>query len=78
MITLKNKDTGEFIGTISEANLQYLIDELEEEHLEDKDYWLNKDQLQRLAAKGGDPSLIALIESALGENNDIEIIWERS
>ena len=78
MITLKNKETGEFIGTISEADLQYLIDELEEEHSEDKDYWLNKDQLKILADKGADPSLIAMIESALGENGDVEIIWERS
>lgn len=78
MITLKNKETGEFIGTISEEDLQYLIDELEEEHREDTDYWLNKDQLEILADKGADPSLIALIESALGENNDVEIIWERS
>jgi hypothetical protein len=78
MITLKNKETGEFIGTISESDLQYLIDELEEEHSEDKDYWINKDQLEIFADKGADPSLIALIESALGENNDVEIIWERS
>ena len=78
MITLKNKETGEYIGTISEEDLQYLINELEEEHRDDTDYWLNKDQLEILAAKGADPSLIALIESALGENNDVEIIWERS
>ena len=54
MITLKNKETGEFIGTISDADLQYLIDELEEEHSEDKDYWLNKDQLKILADKGAE------------------------
>jgi hypothetical protein len=78
MITLKNKETGEFIGTISEADLQYLIDKLEEENSEDKDYWLNKRQLEILADKGADPSLIAMIESALGENSGVEIIWERS
>jgi RimJ/RimL family protein N-acetyltransferase len=78
MITLKNKETGEFIGTISEADLQYLIDELEEENSEDKDYWLNKGQLEILADKGANPALIAMIESALGENRGVEIIWERS
>ena len=31
MIQLHDKDTGTWIGTITEDNLQYLIDQLEEE-----------------------------------------------
>jgi hypothetical protein len=77
MINLKNKETGESIGSISEENLQYLIDELEEENDEDKDYWLNRAELEVLAEQGADPALIAMLESALGDNDDVEIIWER-
>lgn len=78
MIILKNKLTGQMIGSISEADLQYLIDHLEEEHGEDKDYWLNRAELEVLAEKGADPAMIEMIEAALGENDDVEIIWERS
>lgn len=78
MITLKNKDTGQHIGSLSEAELQYLIDELEEEHSEDKDYWLNRTQLQIMKEKGADPAFIAMLESALGGNEDMEVVWERA
>lgn len=78
MITLKNKDTGQYIGSLSEDELQYLIDELEEEHSEDKDYWLNRVQLEIMKEKGADPSFITMLESALGENDDMEVIWERT
>lgn len=78
MITLKNKDTGQFISSITEAELQYLIDDLEEEHNEDKDYWLNRTQLEIMKEKGADPSFIEMLESALGDNDDIEVIWERT
>ncbi len=78
MITLKDKQTGQFIGTITEAQLQYLIDELEEEDNEDTDYWLNRTQLAIFEEKGADASLIALLTSALGNNDDVEVVWERS
>lgn len=78
MITLRNKETGQTIGQISEDDLQFLIDELEEETSEDQDYWLNRAALEMLAEKGAAPSLISLLESALGDGDDVEVVWERS
>lgn len=78
MITLKNKDTDQYIGSLSEAQLQYLIDELEEEDGKDQDYWLNRTQIAIFKEKGADPALIAMLESALGDNDGVEVIWERS
>ena len=78
MINLKNKDTGQKIGSITEAQLQYLIDELVEEHQKDQDYWLNRRQLEIFKEKGGDAALISMLESAMGSHDDIEVIWERS
>ncbi len=77
MITLKNKDTGEYIGTLSEEQLKYLIDELVEEHDEDQDYWINRTQIEIFKEKGADQSLINLLETALGESEDAELIWSR-
>jgi hypothetical protein len=78
MITLKVKGTDKHIGSLSEAQLQYLIDELEEEDSEDQDYWINSTQIEIFKSKGADSSLIAMLESALGDNDDVEVIWERT
>jgi hypothetical protein len=78
MIALKIKNSGEYIGSLSEAQLQYLIDELVEEHGEDQDYWLNRAQVEIFKEKGADPSLIALLESALGDGDEVEVKWEKS
>ena len=78
MITLKNKDSGQQIGELSEEQLNFLVNELVEEHDEDKDYWLHKSQLETFKEKGADSSLISMLESAFGDKDDIEVIWERS
>jgi hypothetical protein len=78
MIQLKNKDTGSLIGNITEEQLQFLIDQLEEEFEEDKDYYINSDTIMLLEKKGGDPSLIDLLNRAMGDKPDMEIIWSRS
>jgi hypothetical protein len=40
MIQLHAKETGVFLGTITDAQLQFLIDQLEEESTDDTDYYL--------------------------------------
>ena len=52
MIQLKNKETGSLIGSISQDDLQFLIDNLEEEWEEDTDYYLNRATLDMLKKNG--------------------------
>jgi hypothetical protein len=78
MTTLKNKDTGAIIGTLNDAQLQFLIDQLEEESNEDTDYWLNRAQIEIFKEQGADPALVAMLEQALGEAEDMEVIWEKA
>ncbi|MDD5394166.1 MAG: hypothetical protein PHE17_14230 [Thiothrix sp.] len=77
MITLKNKDTGATIGTLTDAQLQFLIDQLEEESREDTDYWLNRAQIEIFKEQGADPALVAMLEQALGDSDDMEVMWEQ-
>lgn len=77
MIRLKNKDTGEVLGTISEDELQILIDHLEEEFEEDTDYYLNRVTVEMLADQGADRALVDILEHALGDSDDVEIVWVR-
>ena len=77
MIVLTNKDTGIEIGTITEAQLQFLVDQLEEESPTDTDYWLNRDELAIFKENGIDPELLALLEKGMGEAEDMEVSWAR-
>lgn len=77
MIVLSNKDTGIEIGTITEAQLQFLVDQLEEESPSDTDYWLNRAELEIFKESGADPELVALLEQGMGEAEDMEVSWVR-
>ncbi|HSP31577.1 MAG TPA: hypothetical protein VLO13_06170 [Halomonas sp.] len=78
MIQLHDKDTGTWIGTITEDNLQYLIDQLEEESREDKDYYINKTTLDIFEERGADKALITLLRGALNGRTEMEIRWSQS
>ena len=78
MITLKNKENNQIIGTISEQQLQFLIEQLEEEHSNDQDYFVNRDTLDLLKENATDEQLIKMLTDALGDKDDLEIIWTRS
>lgn len=78
MIKLHDKNTQELIGELNEKQLQFLIDELVEEDSDDQDYYINQDQLDRLASNGGDAVLIQMLKAALGDKEDMDIVWSRS
>jgi hypothetical protein len=77
MIKLYDKDTRVFLGTITEVQLQFLIDQLEEESTEDTDYYINQATLDLFEEIGADADLLALLRQALGTREDLEIQWVR-
>ena len=77
MIELRDKETGRSLGSISEEQLQFLVDQLEEESPTDTDYYLNAATLDMFVGKGIDPQLLALLRGALGNREDMEIEWLR-
>ena len=78
MIKLHDKNNQELIGEINEKQLQFLIDELVEEDSTDQDYYINRDQVDQLEKKGGDKILIQMLRDALGNRDDMDIIWTKS
>jgi hypothetical protein len=77
MIELRDKDTGRSLGPITEDQLQFLIDQLEEESSTDTDYYLNSATLDMFAEHGIDPQLLELLRGALGNREEMEIEWLR-
>ena len=77
MIQLKETASGEILGEISEEDLQVLIDALVEETETDTDYYINRLTLDMLKEKGASDALMALLEKALGEREDMDVEWVR-
>ena len=69
-------DTGDAIGQISDEQLAFLVEQLEEEHDDDTDYYIDRDTLELLSDNGADPELLAMLEKAIGDDESMDIVWE--
>ena len=78
MINLYNTKTGALIGQIAEQQLQFLIDQLEEEYQEDQDYAFTGMTIDYLQGQGAGLELVSLLRQALGDQDEISIRWSRS
>jgi hypothetical protein len=69
-------DTDAEIGTITDEQLQFLVAQLEEDHGDDKDYFIDRDTLELLSDNGADPELLAMLEKGLAGDDEMDIAWE--
>ena len=66
----------EVLGTITESQLDFLNDNLEDELEEDEEYFLNAGTLDFLKGQNADKNLITLLEKALyGTRDGIDILY---
>ncbi|NTV63303.1 MAG: glycosyltransferase, partial [Oscillochloris sp.] len=76
-VALYHDDTGVYIGAISPAQLQFLIDLLEEEGEDDETYFIDRPTIAWLAEQGADRTLIRVLTHAIAERGHSEIRWVR-
>ena len=77
MIDLYNAETNQLIGSITEADLQVLVDGLEEESAEDQDYYIDATTIDLLGDGRATDHLLGLLRKALGSSEGVEIRWQR-
>ena len=81
MIELRNKKTGQALGRVTEEQLRQLVESLEEEFDEDRDYFFDGPTIDYLHDNGLDAELLRLLREALGEkegeDEGLEIEWVR-
>jgi hypothetical protein len=75
MKTLYDEDSGELIGQITDAQFQFLADQLEEESSLDQDYSISQMLLAYFEEINADPALVSLLRGALGDREEMEITW---
>lgn len=75
MYALTRKSDQSPLGEISDDDLQFLADNLEEESLTDDDYTITRLTLEYLRENGMSPALAAVLDQALGEQDEVEIVY---
>jgi hypothetical protein len=64
------------LGTITESQLDFLMENLEEEFEEDEEYLLMPDTIDFLREQGADRDLLYLLEKALtGTQDGVDILY---
>ncbi len=65
------------LGTITESQLDFLVDHLEEELEEDEDYWINQATIDYLQDLGADEDLLQLLTKAIsGSAEGVDIAYQ--
>ena len=66
----------EILGTITKGQLDFLIDNLEDEFEEDEECFLSPDTMVYLKEQGADNHLVTILEKALaGTRDGVEIYY---
>ena len=76
MVTLFDNDNEVEIGLISEAQLNFLQEELIEETIDAYTYGLSPAAIDSLELNGGDPELVAMLRKAIGARGSMEVRYE--
>jgi hypothetical protein len=74
MPRLVNKDTGKEIGIVSDEDIQFLVEQLEEEDSQDTDYFISADTVRLLEDNGASDELLEALRSTLVEMYGEEIL----
>lgn len=77
MIEVFDNRSNVMIGEITEAQLEFLMNNMEEESLEDQDYAITDMTLAYFEELGADPALLSMLRQALGGQDELVIRWER-
>ena len=77
MIDLYNAATNQLLGSITDPDLQVLVDALEEESAQDRDYYIDAATIDLIADGRATDHLVHLLRSALGSAEGVDIRWKR-
>lgn len=78
MVYIYDKTTSDLIGEIGDEDLQFLIDQMEEESTKDQDYSITNMEIAYFDENGASSQLVDLLREALGEKSEVIILWSRT
>ena len=77
MIDLYNAATNQLLGQITDGDLKTLVDALEEEGVNDQDYFIDRATIDVIADGTATEHLVGLLRKAVGAGDGVDIRWQR-
>jgi hypothetical protein len=78
MVKVFNKATNELLGRISDEELAFLRDQLEEEGVNDRDYYIRRETIEEFQnSADATEHLVTILKTGLRNDEAVEIRWER-
>ena len=78
MVKVFNKATNELLGRISDEELAFLQDQLEEEGINDRDYYIRRETIEEFEnSADATEHLATILKTGLRNDDAVEIRWER-
>jgi hypothetical protein len=77
MPSLYNKQSGALLGTINDADVQCLVDVLEEEDSKDVDYFIDLITVDILEDNGASGEMVQMLRAAIGSTEGVDVRWEK-
>lgn len=77
MIDVYNNETNQLIASITDGDLQVLVDCLEEESATDQDYYITPATIDLLGDGRASDHLLGVLRQAIGSRDGVEIRWQR-
>jgi hypothetical protein len=78
MVKIFDLESNQLLAELTDEEFQHLADILEEESLDDDDYYVNIADVEFLDESGKSPSLVAKLKGILGDREDREIKFVRA
>jgi hypothetical protein len=76
MIQLYDKGRLKLLGQITDEEFEFLRDHLEEEGIEDDDYYIDRKVFEYLKENGMSSNLSKILEKALSEHDSVDITFK--
>lgn len=77
MAKLYLKQGNKLLGSIGDADVTLLIDQLEETDIADDDYFIDAATVDILEQAGASSGLVNLLRDAIGKTDGVDIRWEK-
>lgn len=77
MAQLYDAERGTSLGSISDEQLRFLVDALEEESTTDQEYYLTPATIDMLEEQGADAQLVGMLRQAMTGREEMEVRWEQ-
>jgi hypothetical protein len=71
------KQGNRLLGSITDADVKTLVDQLEETEIADDDYFIDSATVDILEQAGASAGLVALLRSAIGQTDGVDVRWEK-